>query len=133
MTESQLHLALADWLSWQYPRALWRSDFASGLKLTPGQAVRHKRLQSSRAWPDLMIYEPRNDKQGLALELKVQGTKIYRLDGKLVADLHIREQSAMLDALRERGYEAHFAIGLDDCMKKVNDYLETPTRAFEGF
>lgn len=133
MSEEQLQLALCDWLRWQHPTLIWRSDYASGLRLRPPQAIKHKRMQSSRSFPDLFVYEPRQGKYGLALELKRPGVSIYKKDGSLVANPHIREQAAMLDALRQRGYQADFAIGIDDAMLKINNYIEAPTRAFDGF
>lgn len=133
MTEAELQLAVTDYLRWQHPTVIFRSDFASGLKLTMGQAAKHKRMQSSRAWPDLFIYEPRHGKHGLALELKKQGVRITTKSGELVANAHIREQAEMLMALRQRGYEADFAVGLDSAIEAINNYLEAPTQVFEGF
>jgi hypothetical protein len=58
-SEEDLHIQVADYLRLQYPDVLFHSDFGSGAKLTPGQAVRQKRLNGGRrAWPDLYIAEP---------------------------------------------------------------------------
>lgn len=60
---------------------------------------------------------------GLMIELKREGTRIYKKNGELVADEHIREQARMLDELRERGYAAHFAIGFDQAKQIIDEYL----------
>lgn len=60
---------------------------------------------------------------GLMIELKREGTRIYKKNGGLVADEHIREQARMLDELRERGYAAHFAIGFDQAKQIIDEYL----------
>lgn len=130
MTELELQAQVADYLRLQYPDVLFHSDFGSGIKLTKGQAVKQKRLQGGRrAWPDMFIAEPafdmnRNrDIHGLFIELKKAGTRIYRKDGRLVANEHIREQYDMLEQLRQRGYKAEFACGFDEAKKIIDEYL----------
>lgn len=123
--ESQIQRQVCEYLRLQLPEAIFRSDYASGLKLTIVQAAQHKRLQSSRAWPDLVIYERSHDGKYplLALELKAPGVVIYKKDGTLRADKHLREQAAMLQALRDRGYAADFAIGFGDAVRKIDAYF----------
>ena len=128
MTELELQAQVADYLRLQYPHVLFHSDFGSGIKLTPGQAMRQKRLQGGRrSWPDMFIAEVRSlgDKyyHGLFIELKKAGTRIYRKDGRLVSDAHIREQYDMLEQLRQRGYKAEFACGFDEAKKIIDEYL----------
>lgn len=56
VSESDLQIQVADYLRLQYPDVMFHSDFGSGIKLTPGQAVRQKRQNGGqRAWPDIMI------------------------------------------------------------------------------
>lgn len=140
MRESDLQEAVAQYIRFQYPWALFHSDYGSGLKLTPGQAMRQKRQNGGRrSWPDMFIAEERfvsngNDdpnalqllfrKSGLFLELKREGTTIYKKsDGQLVKDKHIREQAEMLDKLRKRGYMAEFACGFDEAKRIIDAYL----------
>ena len=63
-------------------------------------------------------------KAGLMIELKKEGTRIFKKDGTLVADEHIREQFDMLAELRNRGYAAEFACGFDEAKKLIDDYME---------
>lgn len=128
MTELELQAQVADYLRLQYPHVLFHSDFGSGIKLTPGQAMRQKRLQGGRrAWPDMFIAEVRSlgDKyyHGLFLELKRDGVKIYKKDGSLVANEHIREQSRLHFELGQKGYWANFACGFDEAKEIIDWYL----------
>lgn len=107
-----------------------------------------------RAWPDMFIAQPmagvlkfgpfateynddgsikslRQDvtapetiRFGLFIELKREGTRIFKKDGKLVADEHIREQFDMLHDLRARGYAAEFGIGFEGTKKLIDDYMK---------
>lgn len=128
MTELELQMQVADYLRLQYPGVLFHSDFGSGIKLTMGQAIKQKRLQGGRrAWPDMLIAEARSleDKccHALFIELKKEGTRIFKKDGTLVSDAHICEQFDMLEQLRRRGYMAEFACGFDEAKKIIDEYL----------
>lgn len=136
MTELELQAQVADYLRLQYPNVLFHSDFGSGIKLTKGQAIKQKRLQGGRrSWPDMFIAETviskvrqddgsYNAYSGLFVELKREGTRIFKKDGTLVSDTHIREQFDMLEQLRWRGYMAEFACGLDEAKKIIDKYLK---------
>lgn len=146
MTEADLQVQIADYLRLQYPDVMFHSDYGSGIKLTMGQAIKQKRQNGGRrAWPDMFIAEPAlviEDKKrknedgviyiesyteerynGLFIELKKAGTRIYKKDGTLVADEHIREQFDVLEQLRKRGYMAEFACGFDEAKKIIDGYL----------
>lgn len=98
VSESDLQIQVADYLRLQYPDVLFHSDFGSGVKLTPGQAVKQKRQNGGRrAWPDMVIAEgkalPRAEFDrwkiphkviaawmycgGLYLEIKKEGEALY--------------------------------------------------------
>lgn len=130
--EEQIQLALVQYIRYQYPDVLFRSD-AAGFKLSVGQAKKMKALNGSiRAWPDLFIAKPklRQTKDGLPafthglfLELKKDGTKILKKDGSYVADKHIREQAKVLEALERAGYQAQFAVGYEQAKQIIDDYI----------
>lgn len=135
--EESIQRQVCSYLRLQYPSLIFRSDYASGLHLTEGQARIHKSLQSGRSWPDLFIYEPRtvNGKRysGLALELKRDGTtiilKVGPRKGKLSSERHIQEQAAMLKALNNKGYYANFAVGYDEAINIIDRYMGKPENA----
>lgn len=126
MTEAQTHQNVVDYLKLQHKDVTFRTDFAAGIKMTPGQAVKHKKLQSSRAFPDLFIYEPRSGFHGLAIEIKKHGVTIKKKDGNYVKDPHIREQALMLYTLGTKGYLATFGVGFDHCKQIIDEYLALP-------
>lgn len=122
-SEHDLYTMLADYLRYNYKDIIWRFDLAADLKLTIGQARKHKRLQQHRGYPDLFIAEPRGEYHGAYIELKKAGTRIFKKDGTLVADQHIREQFDILEQLRKRGYMAEFACGFDEAKIIIDEYL----------
>ena len=132
MSESELQVWVANYLRIKYPKVIFHSDFGSGIKLTPGQAVKQKRQNGGRrAWPDMFIAEPsprlidgswKYDYYGLFLELKREGTRLYKKDGT-PATPHIKEQAKVLDELRRRGYKAEFVVGFDEAQKVIDGYL----------
>lgn len=136
--EEILHLKVCDYLRKNYPDVLFRTDFSSGMKMSPWQAAKHKKFQKSRAWPDLFIAESgvvkfkegplivNLRKNGMFLELKADGVKLYKKDGKLRKNKHIEEQAEMLEKLRNGNYYAEFAIGYEDAIKQIHEYLGKP-------
>lgn len=136
--EEEIHLRVCDYLRKNYPDVLFRTDFSSGMKMTPGQAAKHKKFQKSRAWPDLFIAksgvvrfkDDNNDliflRNGMFLELKADGVKLYKKNGEMVANKHYQEQAEMLKKLRDEHYYAEFAIGYEDAIKQIHEYLGKP-------
>lgn len=121
-SEKQDRAALIKWLDLAYPKVLYKVSYGDDALLDPRQAREQKRLSFGRGWPDLMIYEPRGEFCGLAIELKKMDAKLYKASG-LFASTHLEEQQAMLDLLTERGWVCGFAKGLENQMKMITDYL----------
>ena len=132
MKEHDIYTQIAQYLQYSYKGIIYRFDLAADLKLSIGQARKHKALHPTRGYPDLFIAEPRlvvtDDMtdyiHGLFIELKRPGVKIFKKDGTLVASQHIREQYDMLEQLRQRGYKAEFACGFDEAKKLIDGYLK---------
>jgi len=127
MTEETIQNQICQYVKVQYPNVLFNTDL-SGIKLPMGLAVRVSKLRSSRAFPDLVFYEPRkiNGKMyyGLFIELKKDGVKIFKRNGAVVANGHIKEQIKMITKLSEKGYYACFAIGFDECKNIIDMYFK---------
>lgn len=131
MNEADTQAWLASYIRRAYPNVLFHSDFGSGVKLTIGQA-RKQKIQNGgrRAWPDMFIAQPswrsRNDGNrhycGLFLELKKDGTHLKKKNGEWIND-HIAEQAEILSQLERIGYKAEFAIGIDEAIYIIDDYL----------
>ncbi len=43
-------------------------------------------------------------------------------------DLYIEEQAGVLEKLRQRGYRAEFAVGLDAALDIITEYLGEPEK-----
>lgn len=136
MTEAQIQEQLATYIRMKYPAVIFHSDFGSGVKLTPGQAVRqHRQNGGFRAYPDLFIAEPKERQldvdgvgvtvsvaHGLFIELKKGGTRLKKKNGEWSTP-HIAEQAEMLAKLREKKYAAEFAVGYQDAITLIDTYL----------
>ena len=118
--ENDLHIAICKYLQNQYPKVLFTSE-SSGLRVTISQARKLKSMRSCSGLPDIMIFEPRKNCHGLFLEVKREGTTIYKKNGELTADKHIREQEEILHQLKEKGYFAEFVVGFEEA-KAIIDY-----------
>lgn len=131
-TEAELQQMVADYIRLQYPDVLFHSDFGSGIKLTPGQAIKQKRQNGGRrAWPDMFLAEPKEIDYGepswrryagLFIELKKEGTRLKKRNGEWATE-HIAEQADVLDRLEFRGYKAVFAVGFDEAKKVIDEYM----------
>jgi len=126
MREHDLYTQIAQYMQYHHKSVIYRFDLAADLKLSIGQARKHKALHPNRGYPDLLIAEPRGEHHALFIELKRPGTRIYKKDGTLVADQHIREQFDMLEQLRRKGYVAEFACGFDEAKEIIDNYLGRP-------
>ncbi len=130
VSEAILQQQVADYLRLQYPTAVFHSDTGSITRLTPRQGAMRKRQNGGRrAWPDMFIAEPALDtdirkiRAGLFIELKKEGTRLKKKDGKWASD-HIAEQAEMLDILEFRGYKAVFCVGFEEAKKVIDEYLK---------
>lgn len=132
-SEHNLYEQIARYLQLQYPNIIYRFDIAADLKLTPGQAAKHKRLHPERGYPDLFIAESSTNiwdstvrewglHFGLYIEIKKDGEKLTKKDGSWRTP-HIAEQAEMLEKLRQAGYKAEFGIGFEGCKLIIDDYL----------
>lgn len=136
--EASVHYQVAQYLKLQYPDVIFRTDFSAGVKMTMGQAIKHKTLQSGRAYPDLFVAKviksdgiggklsitsPDAGYSGLFLELKRPGTRLRTKTGRWATE-HIAEQAEILEKLRQEGYKAEFAVGFEEAKAIIDEYLK---------
>lgn len=123
MSEAELQKQVAIYIRMQYPDVIFHSDFGSGVKLTPWQAKMQKMQNGGRrAWPDMVLAEPVGKYHGLFIELKKEGTRLKKKNGDWASE-HIAEQDAVLSELNDKGYKAEFAIGFEQALNLIDDYL----------
>ncbi len=136
--EVQLSIRVADYLCREYPDVMFHMDYGSGAALRPKQyKIQSAQNGCRRAWPDLEIAEHKmlpvknvNTPAGydvrcfggLYIELKKEGERLRKRNGDWASE-HIAEQAFVLDRLRNRGYMAAFAVGLEAAKKIIDNYL----------
>lgn len=121
--EDRLVTMLAQYLNAAHPKLIYHFDVGSGGTKTIGMAMRDKRINRWRGFPDLTIVKPSRQYHGFYLEIKKEGTKLFNKKMNY-ATPHLEEQGTLLEELRVLGYYAHFGIGFDDCVKQIKGYLE---------
>ena len=126
ISEKDLTIAIAQYLQMKHKNIIYKFDLASDLKLTIGQASRHKKIHPERGHPDFIIYEKRGDCGGLFIELKTGADEVYKKDGTMRENRHIKEQVKFMEKLVSKGYECMFGLGYKDTVMKIEKYLKSP-------
>ncbi len=117
--EEIIHQQICAYIRCKYKDVIFTSE-PSGLRLPIGQATKLKKLRSGSKLPDLWILERRANYGGLFIELKAK--PILKKNGDFKTP-HIKEQSEVIERLKEKGYAATFAVGFDEACLAVDMYL----------
>lgn len=118
---------IAAYLRIKYPTVVFHFDLA-GLNLSRAQAGMTKAIQGGKGWPDLFIAKPRISTDpdcyyaGLFIELKAEGTRLYKRDNTY-ATPHLQEQGEMMSKLFRAGYYCKFAVGYNEAVRIIDKYL----------
>jgi hypothetical protein len=110
--ESKIQELVVRYLRVAYPTALFCAS-SGGARMSMKQALVMKRTGYVRGFPDLAIYEPRNGKHGLFLEIKTE---------KGVASEFQKDWQTNLIA---RGYEAKICKGFEATIKVIDEYFRS--------
>jgi len=120
--EYALQTQVCNYLKIKYKEVLFMSDTMASLKLTQAQAIRNKAIQKPNfKTPDLIIFHPKKQYNGMFLELKVATP--FLKDGLTPKTEHIARQLKTIKELRYLGYYANFGVGFDDCKKQIDLYF----------
>lgn len=140
-TEENLQVRVCNYLRKNHPDIIFCSDYAAGLKLTDWQRIQMMKMRSHDGQPDISIDHPSRGFFGLRIELKSEGTKIYKKDGVTLRKQpyvrrykngtvkrgdHLAEQAETLKKYNDIGYFARFGIGYNDTIKLIRWYLDLP-------
>jgi hypothetical protein len=137
--EDKLQEQISSYMRRKYSSVVFTSEqsglYSSGYEL----ARKLKATRSGHVHLDMFFSEARGGYFGMYLELKKEGEHIYRLDGGFVKQTekkivmgakiefdHLEEQRNSIDLLRSKGYLCFFAIGLDNAMRIIDDYMAMP-------
>lgn len=118
--EEIIHKQICNYIKAKYPYVIFTSE-PSGLRLPIGLAVKLKYLRSGAKLPDLWILEPAGEYHGLFIEIKAEG--ILKKNGEYKTT-HILYQADVIERLIDKGYYASFAVGFDEAIGIINDYME---------
>ena len=122
-SERQTLHQVVKWLKLAHPTVLFFFDYGADALLTPRQAKERKDLSCVRGWTELMIFEPRGEFCGLAIDLKREDVNVYNKAG-LFANSHLEEQGKVMDLLTQRGWLACFAKGFLGSITAIEEYLK---------
>lgn len=80
-------------------------------------------MGSKESVSDLLFISRSADKKynGLALELKADGVKVWKKNG----ECYFPKQEEFLKKCREQGWRGEFAVGKDEAIKIIKEYFET--------
>lgn len=108
--EHEIQVRVVSLLKKMSPQPLFSST-VGGVKVAIHTARRMKEAGYSRGIPDLLIFEPRGEYVGLAMELKAP-------KGKASA-----EQVWWIEKLQARGWKALICRGYEECENAIKEYF----------
>ena len=134
---------MCNWLRREFPDLIFVSDYAAGLNLTNTQRMKMATMRSHDGQPDISIDYAAHGYHGLRIELKAEGTVLYKRDGTLRKQPykreykrngqlfikrgdHLQEQADMLKRYMDAGYLGRFCVGETDFKRMVNWYMGRP-------
>jgi hypothetical protein len=112
-SESNQQEIVIKYLRLAYPDVLYCAS-AGGMRTSYLQAIKMKRTGYVKGFPDLFIYEPRNEYNGLAIEMK-----------KEKGGVASPEQKRWQEQLRNRGYASYICKGSEEAIKVIDEYFNT--------
>ena len=123
--ESGIYKIIIELMRAKYSNVFWMFDM-SGVALSKQTAKKVSGMRSNNGYPDFFILEPRKGFHAFFLEIKRAQNNPYTPSGhfKPKPDSHEAKQRAVLKMLRDRGYYAEFACGVDECIKRISWYLD---------
>jgi hypothetical protein len=102
---------------WLKKNNFWVSGSGVGVKLSLMQAIALKRMGVAKGYPDIFVPLPLNGLHGFFLEMKCDSGKLTQ------------EQVEWIAYLRDHGYYADVAFGVDHAKAQFLSYLGTPLDA----
>mgnify|MGYP003642054357 CR=1 FL=1 len=84
--EHTVQMSLVKYMLYSYPSILFCAS-AGGMRTSMSQAIKMKQSGYIKGFPDMFIYEPKKNFNGLALELKVKGNYPSPHQKKWIAEL----------------------------------------------
>lgn len=159
--EFQVQVQVSRYLNRYYPEVEYRVDYA-GNNLGKIAASNMKKVNKRNSWPDLEIYDSSYPFVGLCIDLKKENERLIMLKDSKVCkvigyrgrskvkripilesrkrlkgewkELHTEKQANVFSLLGDRGRAAGFGVGLENCLKIIEGYLNQDwLLMYEGF
>ena len=128
-SEAKLSEAIASYLRKNHPGVPFNADVLAGINLSIRQGSEAKKQGKTKSWPDFFIATPRRGYNGLFVEIKKAGERIFKVrTPDEYASEHIEDQAKMLQRLRNEGYYAQFAVGYQETIKLIEWYLSNSNK-----
>jgi hypothetical protein len=121
MSEDELQKKVADYIIKHHPDVMFDGN-SKNVKLEVWQGVAMKAMGKRKGYPDMFIARARRGYHGLYLELKRDGERLKKMDGKW-ANEHLETQAEVHKCLRNEGYWADFVVGYEAAETIVKWYL----------
>ncbi len=113
---------LCKYLAMRYPGVEYRTDkdgqFAKG-----GALWDKARQMGKKGFPDMIIAKRSDKYGGLVLELKKEGVKVFKKDGTLKSDDHLKDQAWWLEWFKSLGCYTAFAVGFEEARNIIDNYM----------
>ena len=110
-TEQEDQIAFVEWFRLKYPKLKLAASANGGYRRLL-EAKKLKEMGVSAGFPDLAILSPKRIYHGLYIEMK------KKEKGKLSW-----QQIDWINYLRDQGYKAEVAYGLDEAIKITEEYM----------
>lgn len=119
--EMKTQKAFCEWLKLQHPKmALCIIKIDNESKRTIGGHILAKKCGLKVGASDLFIAFPTDKYHGMWLEIK---SDRWKGPGGKKQKLHYENQMNFIEEMNAQGYYATMAVGVDECIKAVNFYL----------
>lgn len=122
--ESVLQTKICRWLKDNYPGIIFFSDFAAGLYFKEDWVKNLRSLQACEdKYLDLTIMSRNKTFSAIIIEIKVNVSDLFLIDGRTLKSSHVQEQYNSILKLREQGYYADFGVGENDIKQIIINYF----------
>ena len=109
--ELKVQIAVVNWIKYNFPELLYCAS-AGGMRTSLSVAKKMKASGYVKGFPDLVLFRPTNNHNGMFIELKA--------DKKGYAS---KEQKEWIEKLNSRGYYAVVCKGFEDAIEQITNYL----------
>lgn len=113
--ERELQKAISEWLLAKHPAIMFVN--------MPDDVRKTWQWQDHNHYPDMAIYQPAGSFHGLFIEFKRDRKTLFRQNGKIRQNKHLKSQIECMKKLIDRGYLAVFVWEVSQGVDVIEQYL----------